>query len=298
MDNRLSSLDWSLIQVFVAVAGAGSLSGAARQLGTSQPTVGRQVKALEEALGTELFLRRQRGLELSETGAALLPHARQMQAAVAALGLAAAGRSGQLSGPVRITAPVFFAQHILPPVLSGLRRDEPRISIDLVANDATDNLLFREADIAVRMYRPDQLDLIARHLGDIEIGIFAARDWLERTGTPPTLDAALSRDIVGYDTLPHIVDGLRAYGHDRRREDFPVRTDSHSAYFELVRAGCGIGFLQARVAARFPELVRLFPEVPLPPLPVWLAAHETMRRTPRIRRVWQALEQGLSPYVS
>lgn len=298
MDKPLRIIDWTQIQVFTAVAEAGSLSAAARRLAISQPTAGRQIRQLEERLGTSLFRRQSHGLSLTDAGAALLPHALAMRDGAAGLALTAAGQSPDAGGTVRVTASVFVATYILPGIVARLRQSSPEITIEIVPNDASDNLLFREADIAVRMYRPDQLDVVTRHLGDVEMGIYAARDYLDRAGSPDSLENALKLDVIGYDTLSLIVDGLGAAGIQKRREDFPVRTDGHAVYFELLRAGCGIGFAQARVADRYPELVRLFPETPVPSLPLWLAAHDTLRRVPRLRRVWSALETGLAEWVS
>lgn len=298
MGGSLSRLEWSLVQTFVAVAESGSLSEAARRLGISQPTAGRQIKQVEDALDVTLFNRQARGLTLTDTGLALLPHARAMSEGMHALRLAAAGRTERLSGPVRITASVFTAHHHLPPILARLRQEEPEITIDLVANDRSDNLLYREADIAVRMYRSEQLDIVTRHLGDLELGLFASRSYLERTGMPQTFSDVWGRDLVGYDQSDMILRGMRQYGLEAQRDWFATRCDHHAVYWELVRAGCGIGFAQTCMGRSDPDMVQLFPEVPLPSLPVWLAAHEAVRTTPRIRRVWEALSEGLQAHLS
>lgn len=286
------------MQTFVAVADCGSLSEAARKLGISQPTAGRQIKQVEDALDVTLFHRQARGLALTQTGADLLPHARAMAKGMHALRLAAAGRSETLSGPVRITASVFTAHHHLPPILARLRREEPEVTIDLVANDQSENLLYREADIAVRMYRSEQLDIVTRHLGELELGLFASRSYLDRTGMPKTFQEVWTRDLVGYDQSDLLLRGMRDYGLDAQRDWFATRCDHHAVYWELVRAGCGVGVAQSCMARHDPEIVQLFPEVPLPTLPVWLAAHETLRTTPRIRRVWDALAEGLKKHLS
>lgn len=298
MGAALSKLDWSLIEVFLAVAETGSLSAAARKLGTSQPTVGRQVHQLEAELGLSLFDRQPRGLRLSEAGMPLLEPARAMQEAAQKLRLTAAGQAGDLDGTVRITSSVFTAHHIMPSIIAGLRRDLPQIQIDLVPSDASENLLFREADIAVRMYRSEQLDIVTRHLGDAPIGIYAHRDYLERAGMPERFEDLVQFDVIGYDRSELIIRGMRAAGWEVDRDWFPTRCDHHAIYFELLRAGCGVGFAQIYVADRAPGLVRLFPEFPIPGLPVWLAAHQSLRKSPRISRVWDRLEEGLKPFVS
>ncbi len=294
MDNPLSSLDWSLVQAFLAVAETGSLSAAARKLGTSQPTLGRQIARMEEALGLTLFNRRPRGLELSKHGKMIVPAAKAMQEAAGRMALVAAGQDEALEGDVRITASDVVSHFILPPILAKLREDEPGIRIDLVPSDTTENLLFREADIAIRMYRPQQLDVITRHVTDLPIGIFAARSYLERAGRPETLEQMLTHDFVGYDRDDRIIRGMAELGWKISRDFFGIRTDDQAAYWHLVRAGCGLGVGQVAAVREDKDLVRLFPDLHIPPLPVWLTAHEAMRRTPRVRRVWEALALGLS----
>ena len=182
MDNP----DWTLYRSFLAVAEHGSLSAAARHLALSQPTLGRHIAELEAALATALFTRVPRGLVLTDAGTAMLPAARQMRDAAAALALLAAGREGSLSGTVRLTASRVVSHYLLPPILADLRQKEPGIEIELVPSDSTENLLFREADIALRMYRPTQLDVVTRHLGDLGTAIYAARSFLDRHGRPAT----------------------------------------------------------------------------------------------------------------
>ena len=298
MAHPLSALDWTLVQAFLAVAETGSLSAAARELGLSQPSVGRQVQALESALALRLFTRQPRGMALTEAGAALLAPARAMRDAAGRLALAAAGQDARLSGTVRITASRSTAYHLLPKVVAAIRKAEPEIAVEIVASDHSENLLFREADIALRMYRPDQLDMVTRHLGNFEIGIYAARSYLDRAGRPAAMDDLLRHDLVGYDRNEQILIGMRAFGYEATRDWFRTRCDDYLVNWELIRAGCGVGFAQVAVAGRDPLVERLLPEVPIPPLPVWLTAHQAMRRTPRIRRVWELLDHHLAPLVS
>lgn len=298
MDNRLADLDWSLIQSFLAVAETGSLSAAARQLGTSQPTLGRHIKTLEERLKAELFQRHARGVELTGLGQEMMPHARRMAEAMGALSLTAAGAQTRLEGDVRIATSVFMAHHVMPDIIADIRRAEPDIRIDLVPSDSSENLLFREADIALRMYRPTQLDMVTRHLGDIRLGLFAARSYLERKGVPRHIRELDQHDMVGYDANDDILREMRANGLAAQRDWFAVRCDNQSAYWQLVRAGCGLGFCQAQIARADPDIVEISLPLPLPVLELWLTAHEALRHTPRIARVWDLLETRLRPFVS
>lgn len=285
--------NWSLFEAFLAVAEGGSLSEAARVLGTSQPTLGRHIAALEQDLGLELFQRHPKGLSLTEEGLTILPRARQMREAVNGIALAAAGREADLSGTVRVTASEMLSFFHLPAMIARIRTAHPEIQIELVPSDLTSNLLFREADIAIRMYRPTQLDLVTRHVGDLPIRMFAARRYIDERGTPRSADDLRRHDIVGYDANEAIISGMRMAGLPAERGWFGVRCDNNLANWALVRAGCGIGFGQAVVGLSDPELVEIDIGLPLPPLEVWLTAHEAMRRSARVRRVWDRLADDL-----
>lgn len=285
--------DWSLIESFLAVAETGSLSGAARLLGRSQPTLGRHIQILETALDAHLFDRHARGLKISTTGKQIMPMARQMREAMHALTLTAAGQAQDLAGTVRITASVFASHHLLPPILADIRAAEPSIQLELLPSDSSENLLFREADIAVRMYRATQLDIVTSHVVDLELGVFAAHSYLARRGRPDTAEDLLNHDLVGYDRNDLILRTMRQMGWPASREMFAVRCDNQATYWELVRAGCGIGFSQKTVGQADPLVEELDLGLALDPLPVWLAAHEALRHTPRLRRVWDLLQTGL-----
>ena len=159
-------------------------------------------------------------------------------------------------------------------------------------------MLYREADIAIRAYRPTQLDLVTSHLGEIPLGVFAAKSYFDSRGRPRTLDEFLTHDFVGYDTRPEILQGFRQSGVEVTRDWFPVRCDDHAVYWELLRAGCGLGFAQMPVGRACPEVEEIAMGLPIPTLPVWLTAHEAMRHTPRLRRVWDMLAEGLRPLVA
>ncbi len=287
----MDALDWTLTRSFLAVAESGSLTGAARRLGLSQPTLSRHITDLESKLGP-LFHRQPRGLAPNDTALALLPHAKAMEEAAARLSLAAAGREEAPTGTVRITASRVVSFHILPAVLADLRRAEPGIDIDLVPSDTSENLLMREADIALRMYRPDQAEVITAHVADLPFGIYAARSYIDRHGMPLTFDDFLRHDMIGFDRSDLMLRMMAGMGIQRKRTDFPIRCDDQLVYLELLRAGLGIGGMQTIIARRLPELVRLVPDLPLPPLPVWITAHQALRHTPRIRRVFDHLTQA------
>lgn len=290
----MDPLDWSLIRSFLAVAEAGSLSAAARQTGISQPTLGRHIRALEGQLGAPLFSRTANGQALTDAADGLLPEARAMRDAAARLVLAATARQPSLSGTVRLTSSRVVAHHLLPPLLAQLRHEEPGIDIDLVASDATENLLFHEADIALRMYRPTQPDLISRHLGDLPVGIYAAPAYLDRHGRPETVEALLALDFVGFDRSELIIRMMAGVGISWERADFPLRCDDQLVHWSLVRAGCGVGGMQCGVADHDPAVERIAPFVTLPSLPLWITTAVPLSQNLRLRRVWDHLVKGLA----
>ncbi len=293
----MDKLDWTLYRSFLTVAEAGSLSAAARLLSLSQPTLGRHIAELETALGTALFTRFARGLHLTDAGTAMLPAARQMRDAAAVLTLIAAGRAQSLSGTVRLTASRTVSQYVLPPILADLRAQEPGIEIELVPSDSTENLLFREADIALRMYRPTQLNVVTRHLGNLPTAIYAAKTYLDRHGRPQNADDLLAMDFVGFDRSDVILRLIADLGIQRRREDFPLRCDDQVVYWALVRAGCGIGATQCQIGDADPIVERIAPFIPLPSLPVWLTAPEALRQNPRVRRVLDHLSSSFQAFI-
>ncbi|MFN4192804.1 MAG: LysR substrate-binding domain-containing protein, partial [Tabrizicola sp.] len=226
--------DWSLIRSFLAVAEAGSLSAAARTTGTSQPTLGRHIHAIEAALEVPLFTRTALGLTLTEAGEALLPAARAMQAAAAELALTARGRAEGLAGTVRITASRVVSHSILPPILARLRAEEPGIQIDLVPSDTTENLLFGEADIALRMYRPTQPDLVARQIGALPLGLYAARSYLDRRGRPASTDDLMGHDFIGQDRMDQIIRVLFDFADQHA---YPAANPSAAEWLGVVATG-------------------------------------------------------------
>ncbi len=286
--------DWSLLQSFLSVAETGSLSAAARATGASQPTLGRHIRAFEAQTGLTLFHRTPSGLEPTEAALPLIEAARGMAAQAAHLTRLAAGQGEGLAGTVRLTASRVVSMYLLPPMLARLRAEEPSIQIELVPSDATENLLYNAADIALRMYRPEQLDIVARHVTDLPLGLYAAPAYLARRGRPRSPADLRHHDFVGYDRDERIIRLMRAMGHDVTRADFPLRCDDQVVHWELVRAGCGIGGMQVRTAEGDPAVERILPDLPLPALPLWLAAPESLRRNPRIRRVWDFLAEALA----
>lgn len=284
-----TTFDWSLVQSFLAALDQGSLLGAARVLSASQPTIGRHIAELESQLGAVLFERTGRGLLPTATALRLAESARAMEAGAHQLARSVSGAEAEVSGTVRITASQPVACMLLPPVLARMRQVLPEVQVELVASNQVTNLLRREADIALRMVRPDQASLVAKRIGAVTLGAYAHRDYLRRKGTPQQPHDLLQHELVGNDRHEDIVQGFAAMGYPVEREQFAFRTDDLMAYWEAVRAGLGIGFVGNYMARTDANVVAVLPKLELPELPIWLTVHREIRTSRRIRAVYDFL---------
>ena len=289
----MSNFDWQLVPSFLAAHEQGSLLGAARVLGISQPTVGRHVALLEAQLGTSLFERTGRGLVATPAAHRLADAARVMEAGAQSLLRGAQQSHSTLSGSVRLSASQPVACHLLPPLLARMRDALPGIQVELVASNTVSDLLRREADIAIRMVRPTQGSLVARRIGQSQEVACAHREYLERRGTPDQPEDMLQHDLVGNDRVGEIRQGFAAMGHPVPPEQFGFRTDDLIAYWQAVRAGLGIGFVAAYLLKEDPDIVQVLPELTIPALPVWLVVHREIRSSRRIRAVYDFLASEL-----
>jgi DNA-binding transcriptional LysR family regulator len=289
--------DWSLWRSFAAVVEHGSLSGAARALRSSQPTIGRHIEQLEAQLGLALFERTVSGLRPNETALKLYGPIAAARTAFAEANLMAAGAHDHAGGTVRITASAMISNYVLPKILLPLRQNHPNIALEIVPSDSAENILLREADIAIRMFRPTQLDLVTKHLGDIKLVAVAHESYLSRRGSPTDLADLLQHDLIGFDRSDAILAHMRTLGLAATRDNFPLRSDDQPHVWELVRAGLGIGFGQDVLARRTPGLVVLPLDMGVPPLPVWLTTHRELFTSYSIRFTFDALADGLTAYI-
>jgi DNA-binding transcriptional LysR family regulator len=290
-----ATLDWNLLRAFVAVLEQGSLTRAAERLATSQPTLSRQIAALEAQLGAPLFERGARRLQHTALAMALAEPAQRMLAAAQALAQATDGAQRGLGGTVRLTASEVVSAHVLPAMLARLAELHPEIQVELVASNRLDNLLEREADIALRMVRPTQGSVITRHIADWPLGFFAHRDYVARHGAP-TPGTMHEHRWIGYDQSPQLIDGFRAAGYAVDRRFFGLRCENDIVGLHAVAAGLGIGIALVPLARLHGALQQLLPEQPLPVLPLWLTAHRELRGSPRLKRVWDFLADELTAW--
>ena len=297
MHKRMDSLDWTLCRTFLAVLDEGTFSGAAKALGLTQPTVGRQITQLEAVLGVSLFVRAARGLRPTDAALDLQVNVRRMAAAAAAIARTASGSAEAVSGVVRITASEIIGAEVLPPMLASFRRLHPGVIIELDLSNRVQDISGGEADIAVRMTRPVQETLVTRRIGDVGLGLYAHRDYLADHPTPTDEASLRASALVGFDRETPF---LRALGKQLgvSRDDFSLRAESDLAQIAALRAGLGVGFIQHGIARRDPGLVPVWPDGPTVTLEIWLTTHQDLRASRRVRLMMEHLADGLAAYVA
>jgi DNA-binding transcriptional LysR family regulator len=292
-----TSFDWSLIRSFLAALDQGSLLAAARLLKTSQPTLGRHIAELENQLGVVLFERTGRGLVPTATALQLAESAREMESGALQLTRTLSGSQLQTKGTVRITASVPVAVQLMPALLARMRAALPDIQVELVSSNQVSNLLRREADIAIRMVRPEQGTLVAKKIGDVGVGAYAHSNYLSRRSPIRKPADLLQHDLIGSDSDTTILQGFQAMGYTVGPEAFALRTDDLLVQWQAVRAGLGIGFLANYMARTDADVLRVLPGlIEVPDLPMWLAVHREIRTNQRIRAVYDFLAEAL-PHV-
>ena len=293
----METQSWDYYRTFLAVLESGSLSGAARHLGLTQPTVGRHIEALERDAGQQLFTRSQRGLEPTDTARTMKPLAEAMAASADAMRRASSETRDEVSGSVRISASDVIAVEVLPGILAPVMAAYPLLEFELSVSDALEDLLNRKADIALRLVEPTQAALVVRHVGKIPIGCFARKEVIARFGAPQTIDDLKAVPTIGFDReLAYVRDMMEGFP-ELALPDFSFRSDSNLAQLAAIRTGCGFGFCQHPLGERDPALIEvLHGQIPFQ-LPLWIAMHEDLRRSPRCRVVFDALVKGMSAYI-
>ena len=293
MNWQTVSFDWNQVRAFLVTAEEGSLSAAARALGLTQPTLSRQVAALEEHLQVTLFERAGRTLVLTDTGHSLLDHVRVMGEAANAVSLAASGRSETIEGKVKITATDMASAYLLPPILKGLAKSAPGITVGVVAANDIRDLQRREADIALRNAEPKEPELIARRLRDSEAHFVAAPEFLDRNGPIKTMQDLERAIWVGY-TEPEVMsEQFKPLGLNVAPDRIRYHCETGFVVWEMVKQGLGVGVMISDMMESAPGLVRLLPDAPAIPVPMYLITHRELRTSRRIRVVWDALAEAL-----
>jgi len=294
MDWRSIKFDWNRARAFLVTAEEGSLSAAARALGVAQPTLGRQVAALEAELDLILFDRVGRGLRLTQSGLGLLDHVRAMADAAIHVSLTATGQSQNLNGLVRIATSAVYAAFQLPPIIKKLREDQPGIELEIVTANTASDLLRREADIAIRNFRPTEPDLIARKIKDVPARFYASPQYLRRLGNPTTPVEFSQAEFINIDRSDTMMDMMNGLGFALSAKNFPILSENYLVMWEMVKQGIGIGVLDGRIGDAEPRVVRALPDLDPLLFPIWLVAHREVNASPRIRLVFDLLARELA----
>lgn len=293
MDWRAVKFDWNKARAFLVTAEEGSLSAAARALGMAQPTLGRQVDGLEQELGVVLFERVGRGLTLTPSGLELLEHVRDMGAAAGRVSMTALGQSQALEGTICISASETYATVLLPPIIAKLRILEPGIQVEIVVANHVSDLRRREADIAIRNFRPTEPDLIAKKIGDANAVLYATPDYIDKIGNPTHPQDLCRADFVNMDHGDTMIQGLNTLGLGLTKANFPLLTESYLVMWELVRQGAAIGILDASIGDKDPLVRRVLPDLEPLVFPIWLVSHRELTTSRRIRMVYDFLAEEL-----
>ena len=292
-----SEPSWNQYRTFLAVVQEGSLSGAARRIGITQPTAGRQIEALERLTGTRLFKRMPNGLEPTEYARRLVPHAETMAAAASALKRAASGEAQSETGVVRLTAPELIGQELLPLILQPFCAAFPKLVVELKLSNRNEDVLRGDVDVAIRMTRPTQQALVARRIGDVRLGLYAHRSYVRAFGIPETPEELGAHRLIGFDEDQHLHRAGDGGEAAPARSVFGFRCDSASMQAAAVRAGVGIGAIHVNNAVKDPNLVRVLEKSFTITREMWLVMHEGARSTRRIKLLFDHLRQGLSAFV-
>ena len=293
MDWQSVTFDWNQVRAFLVTAEEGSFSAASRALGLTQPTLGRQVAALEDRLGVTLFERLGRSLSLTQSGLELLEHVRAMGDAAGRIALTASGQSQRIEGHVCITATDVLSMHLLPPALKRLRDMAPGIEVEVVAFNEVRYLRRREADIAIRHARSEQPDLIAKLLRELSIRFYASTDYLDRLGRPSSLGDLAEAEFIGFDRSGQLLTRLNQMGFPLEKDNFRLTSENGAVAWEMVKIGLGIGLMAEYVANQTPGVECVLPDLDPIPVPVWLVTHRELHTSRRIRLVFDVLAETL-----
>lgn len=289
----MSDLDWNQLRAFYTTAVAGSLSAAAREIGLTQPTLSRQIAALEDSLKVTLFERIGKRLILTETGHKLMEHARVMGDAAATTRLSASAQATTVEGPVSISATDGYAAWLLPDMIARIRETAPQITVTIISSNKLSDLRRREADIALRHLRPVEPELIGRLARSSATGLYASRGWVERHGMPRT-PADVVPHLIGFDDTEAFTAHLRSLGVPVETSDIRLISGNSVVVWEMVRRNLGVCMMLEEIASRSPDMVRVLPDLPPFEVPLWLVTHRELRTSPRIRLVFDILIDELA----
>ncbi len=288
--------DWDDLRTVLAIARAGSLSGAARALRLAQPTVGRRLERFEKSLGARLFERRAQGLIATAAGERLRLHAERMEHEAIAAERALSGRDAGVRGSVRITASEWVAARVIAPLLAPLLERNRELIVELVADPRHLNLGRGEADLALRPSKFEGKDVYARAVAELGFGLYASPDYLSRRGAPDA--ESFASGGAGHELITmadDVGDACRAWitAHCGRAR-VVARCNGREAMAQLASSGAGLACLPRVVGDGASGLRLLRTPTPIPSRQLWLGAHRAARSLPRVRAVSRYLAEELA----
>ncbi len=290
------NFDWNQARALLATVEEGSLSAAARVLNLTQPTLGRQVAALEEELGIVLFERSGRQLLPTPAAREIADHVRRMGEAATAISLAATGQSQSVEGIVRVSATEMYGAKVMPSFVAALRKSHPGIVIEVVATNALSDLRQREADIAIRNADPKDPDMIVRRLYNQRGGLFAAPSLLQAHGPFETQEDLRDVPFVGFASTSGVVEELQKRNVPVTEANFVAASENHLVHWEMARAGVGIGLNGHDIGGLADGMIPVLSELVHFEFPVWLVAPRELKTSPRVRVVYDALFAHLTAF--
>jgi len=293
MDWRSINFDWNRARAFLVTAEEGSLSAAARALGMTQPTLGRQVTALEQELDVVLFERVGQGLVLTPSGLELIEHVRVMGEAASQISLTASGQSTNLEGTICISASEVYSVFILPPIIAKLRQMEPKINVEILATNSESDLRRREADIALRNFQPTQQELIAKKVKDVNARFYATPSYIQQIGKPKEPADLHQANFINFDSSNGLINELNKLGFNLTKKNFPILTESYVTHWEFVKQGLGIGIMPEEIGDTEPLVKQVLPDFQPITFPIWLTTHRELRTSRRVRMVYDLLADEL-----
>ncbi|MDX1737954.1 MAG: LysR family transcriptional regulator [Alphaproteobacteria bacterium] len=286
--------DWNQLKYFLVASEEGSLSGAARALGTTQPTLSRQIAALEEAMGVVLFERGERGLKLTDNGLSLIDHVANMAGFAEKFATRAAGAQEEIEGVVSISAGDLTTAYLVPLMLKHVREREPGIRIELVATNRYSDLKRREADIALRHTEPNQSGLISKQVRYEEFYLYAADSYLDKLGNPDSIEGFNDADFVAFDETDTLRNVLRGQGLKLYNKNFPYISENHTVHWEIVRQGLGIAPMPFCMGDNEPGVSRILPDLTPMMFPLWVVVHKDLMLSKRVKFVFDTLVEKLA----
>lgn len=291
-------MNWDDLRVVLAVARQGSLSAAARTLGLTQPTVGRRVAALEAKLGTKLFVASRLGQEVSPSGRELVVHAERMELSALAAERCSVGRDSGMRGSVCVTATEWMVGSVLASLVGPLTAKHPELELDLLADVRHLSLMRREADIALRVSRFEDDEVVQRKLGVITFGLYAADSYLARHGVPSFSTGCPGHCLIAMSKSLNKVPDLEWLPALTFAARVVLRTNGREPMATLAKAGLGMACLPRLIGDRTPGLRLLRPPSPAPERVLWLGVHRDARKVPRIRATAAFLSNALTRSLS